>query len=63
MYVDSDGTCYIVKRKCPHLKCNLIFNSLEKTWDCPCHGSRYDIYGKVISEPAINNLEKIHEIE
>ena len=52
MYVENTGKCYIVKRKCPHLKCNLLFNSVEHTWDCPCHGSRFDLYGNVISGPS-----------
>jgi len=34
------------------MKCNLIFNNEEKTWDCPCHGSRFDIDGNVINGPA-----------
>lgn len=52
MYVDNNGSCYIVKRKCPHLKCNLIFNEVERTWDCPCHASRFDLYGNVLSGPS-----------
>ena len=52
IYVADNGYCYLVKRKCPHLKCNLIFNSVEKTWDCPCHGSRFDLEGNVIAGPS-----------
>lgn len=52
MYVDNNGSCYIVKRKCPHLKCNLLFNEVEKSWDCPCHASRFDLFGNVISGPS-----------
>ena len=52
MYIDNQGNNYIVKRKCPHLKCNLLFNSTEKTWDCPCHGSRFDLEGNIISGPS-----------
>ena len=43
----------------PIFGCELSFNNLEKTWDCPCHGSRYEYNGKVICEPAIHSLEKI----
>lgn len=51
-YVDSKGKEHIVYNKCPHLKCSLLFNEIEKTWDCPCHGSRFDIDGKVIFGPS-----------
>ena len=51
-YIDDKGIEHIVYNKCPHMKCNLIFNSLDKTWDCPCHASRFDIDGNVISGPA-----------
>ena len=43
-------------------KCELSFNNIKKTGDCPCHGSRYDINGNVLLEPAIHGIEKI-EIE
>lgn len=62
VYKDEKGKCYFIKPVCAHLGCELSFNNLEKTWDCPCHGSRYDIYGNVITEPAIENLEKIEDI-
>ena len=52
MYIDRKGYCYTVKRKCPHMKCNLIFNEIESSWDCPCHGSRFDIQGNIISGPS-----------
>lgn len=52
VYYDFYGKKHIVKGKCPHMKCNLIFNEEEKTWDCPCHGSRFDIDGNVIEGPA-----------
>lgn len=51
-YTDDNNVEHIVYNKCPHMKCNLIFNSLDKTWDCPCHASRFDIDGNVISGPA-----------
>ncbi|MBR4110548.1 MAG: FAD-dependent oxidoreductase [Clostridia bacterium] len=61
VYRDKNGDCFFIKPVCAHLGCELSFNNIERTWDCPCHGSRYDIYGKVISEPAIENLEKADE--
>lgn len=52
IYTDEHNKKHIVYNKCPHLKCNLIFNEVEKTWDCPCHASRFDIDGKCITGPS-----------
>lgn len=52
IYVDENRNEHIVINKCPHLKCGLIFNEIEKTWDCPCHGSRFDIDGNSIEGPS-----------
>ena len=54
IYKDKEE--HIVNRKCPHFGCGLIFNEVEKTWDCPCHGSRFDIVGKCISGPANEDI-------
>ncbi len=51
-YRDENGIIYIVSLKCPHLKCRLNWNETTKTWDCPCHGSRYDYKGNLIDNPA-----------
>ena len=51
VYEDKKGL-HIVNSKCPHMKCNLIFNEEEHTWDCPCHGSRFDIDGNPLIGPA-----------
>lgn len=56
IYEDEDKK-YIVKRKCPHAKCNLIFNEIEKTFDCPCHSSRFDLDGNVIKGPSKYNIK------
>ncbi|ROR31857.1 glycine/D-amino acid oxidase-like deaminating enzyme [Mobilisporobacter senegalensis] len=56
VYKDEEGECFFVSAKCAHLGCQLEWNPDELTWDCPCHGSRYDIRGKVISNPAINDI-------
>ena len=45
-----------VYTKCPHMGCRLIFNEIEKTWDCPCHASRFDVDGKCISGPANRDI-------
>lgn len=52
IYKDKTGKEHIVYIKCPHLKCNLIFNRVEETWDCPCHGSRFTLDGKCIMGPS-----------
>lgn len=56
VYYDEQGEKHIVDHKCPHMKCNLVFNNQEKTWDCPCHGSRFDIDGNVIEGPSNHSI-------
>jgi glycine/D-amino acid oxidase-like deaminating enzyme/nitrite reductase/ring-hydroxylating ferredoxin subunit len=56
IYTSENNTKHIVYNTCPHLKCSLIFNEKEKTWDCPCHGSRFDLDGKVIFGPANHDI-------
>ncbi|MBS6507573.1 MAG: FAD-dependent oxidoreductase [Paraclostridium bifermentans] len=60
-YKDYDGKLYIVDITCTHLGCELTFNSAEKTWDCPCHASRFDYKGNVIEGPALRNLNRYDE--
>ncbi len=52
IYKDELNKEHIVLNKCPHLKCGLVFNEIEKTWDCLCHGSRFDIDGKCLEGPS-----------
>lgn len=58
-YRNEKGEIYIVKPYCTHLGCELSWNDLEKTWDCPCHGSRFTYEGKSIYDPSIKDLERI----
>lgn len=60
-YRDENGKLYQRSAVCVHLGCLVRFNSLEKTWDCPCHGSRYGIDGHPINTPALKPLEEIKE--
>lgn len=60
IYVDKWGKEHIVHNRCPHMKCSLLFNSVEKTWDCPCHGSRFDLDGHVIVGPSNYNITYYH---
>ena len=47
----KDGTLHAVSLRCTHLGCLLRFNGAERSWDCPCHGSRFDIDGAVLEGP------------
>lgn len=59
IYTDKKNIKHMVYIKCPHLKCNLVFNNVDKTWDCPCHGSRFDIDGNVLFGPSVYNIKYI----
>lgn len=56
VYRDDDEQLYIVDITCPHLGCVCSFNSVDKTWDCPCHGSRFSFKGEIIKGPATYRL-------
>lgn len=56
VYRDEEGALHERSAVCVHLGCIVDWNSKEKTWDCPCHGSRYDAYGKVFQGPANKDL-------
>ena len=57
-YRDEDGVVHAVSAICTHLYCRLSFNAAERSWDCPCHGSRFATDGSVIQGPAVNPLER-----
>ena len=56
VYRDEQGNVHERVAACPHLGCVVHWNRAETTWDCPCHGSRFDPYGKVINGPANRDL-------
>ena len=56
VYKDENGKEFIVSTKCSHLGCELHWNADELTWDCPCHGSRFDYKGKLIEGPANKDI-------
>ena len=58
-YKDDAGTVHLRSAVCTHLYCIVDWNPTEKTWDCPCHGSRFDPYGKVVNGPAITPLPEV----
>jgi len=55
VYRDRENKYYLVTTKCPHLGCSLEWNQNELTWDCPCHGSRFDYRGNLINNPAMRD--------
>jgi len=59
VYRDQDGAVHAVSLRCPHMGCLLRFNSAERCWDCPCHGSRFDIDGIVLEGPATQGLKRV----
>ncbi len=60
-YRHTDGHATVLSAVCTHLGCIVHWNEAEKSWDCPCHGSRFDSTGKVIAGPAESSLEHIKE--
>jgi glycine/D-amino acid oxidase-like deaminating enzyme/nitrite reductase/ring-hydroxylating ferredoxin subunit len=58
VYRDRNGEIYKRSAVCPHLGCVVAWNACEKTWDCPCHGSRYSAEGRVYNGPANTDLSE-----
>jgi glycine/D-amino acid oxidase-like deaminating enzyme/nitrite reductase/ring-hydroxylating ferredoxin subunit len=58
VYRDPDGVVHAVSVRCTHLGCLVRFNAAETSWDCPCHGSRFDVTGAVLEGPAVHPLPK-----
>ncbi|MFP5080842.1 FAD-dependent oxidoreductase [Pedobacter sp. JCM 36344] len=59
IYKDENGKVTALSPICTHAGCTLAFNDAEKSWDCPCHGGRFDINGKVLTGPPTKNLVQI----
>lgn len=59
IYKDKKEILHAVNPICSHLGCEVIWNSSDKTWDCPCHGSRFDYSGKSIYSPSIKDIENL----
>lgn len=56
VYKDPQGQTHACSAICPHLGCVVHWNNLETSWDCPCHGSRFDAYGHLLAGPANSDL-------
>lgn len=59
VYCDQDGIRHKYSAVCTHMGCVVSWNEVESSWDCPCHGSRFDPKGKVITGPATNDLDPV----
>ena len=63
VYRDDNGALHEFSAVCPHLACIIHWNHAERSWDCPCHGSRFSRYGEVVNGPAITNLRALSREE
>lgn len=59
IYKESEDKVYTLSTKCPHLGCQLTWNKDDKTWDCPCHGSRFHYTGEILNNPATRMMEGV----
>ena len=59
VYRDEEGKLHVVSAVCTHMGCINHWNEVEKSWDCPCHGSRFSIDGEVLEGPAYESLKKV----
>ncbi len=60
-YKDDHGNCHLMNARCPHFNGVVRWNEVEKTWDCPVHGSRFDCEGRVLNGPASVDLAEAPE--
>ena len=59
VYRDDEGNTYELSPRCTHMGCTVDWNDSARTWDCPCHGSRFALDGSVVHGPASEPLERI----
>jgi glycine/D-amino acid oxidase-like deaminating enzyme/nitrite reductase/ring-hydroxylating ferredoxin subunit len=59
VYKEKGGKLHLLKSTCPHARCEVRWNSAEISWDCPCHGSRFNVNGKMLTGPTVKNLQRI----
>ncbi|RYF09705.1 MAG: FAD-dependent oxidoreductase, partial [Deltaproteobacteria bacterium] len=59
VFQQSDGKRHVLSAVCPHMGCIVHWNNGEKSWDCPCHGSRFSAEGKLLNGPALEDLKRV----
>jgi glycine/D-amino acid oxidase-like deaminating enzyme/nitrite reductase/ring-hydroxylating ferredoxin subunit len=59
VYHSPEGALHILSPVCTHMNCIVGWNSVEKSWDCPCHGGRFDAIGRVLNGPPVHDLEPL----
>jgi glycine/D-amino acid oxidase-like deaminating enzyme/nitrite reductase/ring-hydroxylating ferredoxin subunit len=62
VYRDEQGEVHACSATCPHLGCVVHWNPSDRTWDCPCHGSRFDAQGHVLNGPANRDLDRLEKL-
>ena len=62
-YRDEEGRAHVLLPKCTHMGCTVGWNAADRTWDCPCHGSRFDVDGNVLQGPAKSGLTQLEVAE
>jgi Rieske Fe-S protein len=60
-YRDDNGRLHQRSARCTHLGCEVAWNSTERCWDCPCHGSQFSAEGAVLNGPAVSDLEPVEK--
>lgn len=63
VFIDKQRKKHIVTLLCPHMKCSLFFNPIEECWECPCHGSKFDVDGNVLKGPSNFDIKVKEEID
>ncbi len=61
VYKDENDAVHVFSPVCRHLWCYVEWNAAERTWDCPCHGSRYSAEGRAIEGPTVQDLRRIDD--
>jgi len=61
VYRDESGSTTVRSATCTHLGCEVAWNTAERTWDCPCHGSRFKPTGEVLAGPAESPLSELEQ--